>query len=196
MESTKLTKVKISTLRGQEGAESAPAATPSGFLGSLAFLPSSFLGARLRPSARLSATLRLRAVGLSVRHRLSVRSVGSFPRSPSARAFCPFLPPQPPHIHAGCLSLGGSARCRSPRGGVRSLRSVSPRGVCAFGALASAWAVASRASLCPVRAASVASLALLFATLRLGGLRAPSVFSFFLPCGLFVVRRSLGGRQQ
>lgn len=106
MESPQLTKVKISTLRGQEGTESAPAATPSGSLGSLASLPSSFLGARLRPSARLSATLRLRAVGLSVRRRLSVRSVASFPRSPSARAFCPFLPPLPPAYPCGVLVVG------------------------------------------------------------------------------------------
>lgn len=106
MESPQLTKVKLSTLRGQEGTESAPAATPSGSLGSLASLPSSFLGARLRPSARLSATLRLRAVGLSVRRRLSVRSVASFPRSPSARAFCPFLPPLPPAYPCGVLVVG------------------------------------------------------------------------------------------
>ena len=174
MESTRLTKVKLSTLRGQEGAESAPAATPSGSLGSLAFLPSSFLGARLRPSARISATLRLRAVGLSVRRRLSVRSVASFPRSPSARAFCPFLPPQPPH-----KTMRGVCRWVAPslsllRGGVRSLRSVSPRGVSAFGGLASAWAVASRAALYPVQGRNI----------------------HCEPCGVFVVRRSLGGRQQ
>ena len=174
MESTKLTKVKLSTLRGQEGAESAPAATPSGSLGSLASLPSSFLGARLRPSARISATLRLRAVGLSVLRRLSVRSVASFPRSPSARAFCPFLPPQPPH-----KTMRGVCRWVAPslsllRGGVRSLRSVSPRGVSAFGGLASAWAVAPRASLYHVPGSNI----------------------HYEPCGVFVVRRSLEGRQQ
>ena len=55
MESTELTKVNLSPLRGQEVAARAPAATPSGSLGSLAFLPSSFGGARLRPSARTIA---------------------------------------------------------------------------------------------------------------------------------------------
>lgn len=175
MESTELTKVNLSPLRGQEVAARPPAATPSGSLGSLAFLPSSFGGARLRPSARTIAA----GSGL-VCAPPSLGSVGrlapSFPLRPGG-----LLPPAPSAtLHPcgafvvwGLVSLPLASRGRS----VATLR-LAPYGS-AFGGLASAWAVALRASLCPVWAASVASPALLFATLRLGGLRAPSVLSFF-----------------
>ena len=174
MESTKLTKVNLSPLRGQEVAARAPAATPSGSLGSLAFLPSSFGGARLRPSARTIAA----GSGL-VCAPPSLGSVGrlvpSFPLRPRG-----LLPPAPSAtLHpCGVFVVWGliSLPLASLGGSVATLR-LPPLG-CAFGALARAWAVALRASLCPVWAASVASPALLSAALRLGGLRAPSGCSF------------------
>ena len=174
MESTKLTKVNLSPLRGQEVAARPPAAMPSGSLGSLAFLPSSFLGSRFCPSARTIAA------GSGQRcEPSSLGSVGrlvpSFPLRPGG-----LLPPAPSAtLHpCGVFVVGGlvSLPLASLGGSVAALR-LPPFG-CAFGALARAWAVALRASLCHVWAASVASPALLSAALRLGGLRAPSGCSF------------------
>ena len=180
MESAKLTKVNLSPLRGQEVAARPPAAMPSGSLGSLAFLPSSFGGARLRPSARTIAA----GSGL-VCAPPSLGSVGrlvpSFPLRPGG-----LLPPAPSTtLHpCGVFVVGGlvSLTLASRGGSVATLR-LPPLG-CAFGALARSWVVALRASLCPVRAASVALPALLSAALRLGGLRAPSgcSFSFAVRC--------------
>lgn len=174
MESTELTKVNLSPLRGQEVAARAPAATPSGSLGSLAFLPSSFGGARLRPSARtiaagsglVCAPPSLGSVGRLVPS-FPLRPRGLLPPAPSAT-----LHPCGVFVVGGLASLPLVSRGRS----VATLR-LAPSG-CAFGALARAWAIALRASLCPVWAASVASPALLSAALRLGGLRAPSGCSF------------------
>ena len=174
MESTELTKVNLSTLRGQEVAARPPAAMPSGSLGSLAFLPSSFLGSRFCPSARTIAA------GSGQRcEPSSLGSVGrlvpSFPLRPGG-----LLPPAPSAtLHpCGVFVVWGlvSLPLASLGGSVATLR-LPPLG-CAFGALARAWEIALRASLCPVWAASVASPALLSAALRLGGLRAPSGCSF------------------
>ena len=147
MESTELTKVNLSPLRGQEVAARAPAATPSGSLGSLAFLPSSFLGSRLRSSARTIAA----GSGLGCEPS-SLGSVGrlvpSFPLRPGG-----LLPPDPSAtLHpCGVFVVGGLASLPLVSQGrsVASLR-LAPSG-CAFGALARAWAIALRASLCHVR---------------------------------------------
>ena len=147
MESTKLTKVKISTLRWVVGSASAPDATPSGSLGSLAFLPSSFLGARLRPSARsivAGSGLACAPSSLGAFGRL----VPSFPLRPRWLNPLPaFSTPQP----CGVFVVGLLRRYRSVAGAFGRYAPVSPRGVSAFGGLASAWAVALRASLCPVQ---------------------------------------------
>lgn len=147
MENTKLTKVNLSPPRGQKGAERAPAATPSGSLGSLASLPSSFLGA---PSV-FPPALSLRAVSRPC----APSSLGSVGRLVPSFALRPlFLPLSAPT--ATRMTMRGVCRWVAPslslsRWGVRSLRSVSPRGVSAFGGLASAWAVALRAALYPVQ---------------------------------------------
>lgn len=135
--------------------------------------------------------LSLRAVGNAASLRLSVRSVASFPRSPSARAGCYLLPPLPPCIHAGCLSFGGSSRCRSPRWGVRSLRSVSPRWVAP-----SAPSLGRGQSLCGHRCAPFGlprSPRPPSSPLRSvwAGCERPRVVRSLLPCGVFVVRGSL-----
>ena len=141
-------------------------------LSSLSLAPRSVLGCAPLPA------LSLRAVGLPAGVPVSLRSFASVPRSPSARSLCPILPPQPPRTHAGCLSLGGSPRCRSSRRGVQSLRSFSPRGVSAFGGHASALADALRASLFPAHRSVVhckpCGVFVVWGSLVVGGCASPS----------------------
>lgn len=90
-----------------------------------------------------------------------------------------------------CLSLGGSSRCRSPRWGVRSLRSVSPRLVAP-----SAPSLERGQSLCGHRCAPFGlprSPRPPSSPLRSvwAGCERPRVVRSLLPCGVFVVRGSL-----